>query len=85
VGILVLVASRPTKSNQETGVAGDAVAHCTKSRKIDEKSFLKNEGKRVIEIGRLSKSPEFFGYLGSLGLQPKEIRKHTKALIDVPL
>jgi len=38
----ILIASRPTKPNQETGMAGDAVADCTKTRKIDEKSFLKN-------------------------------------------
>jgi hypothetical protein len=80
-----LIASRETKSNQETGVAGDAVADCTKARKIDEEPFLKNRGEGIIEIGCLSKSPKFFGYLGSFGCDPEEVWKHATALIDPPL
>jgi hypothetical protein len=66
-------------------MAGDAVADGTKARKIDEKSLLENRMQRVIQIGSLGKSPQFFGDLGSLGREPEEVRKHTKPFIDEPL
>jgi hypothetical protein len=66
-------------------VAGDAVADSAKARKIDEKSFFENRWQGVIKIGGLSKSPQSFGDLRSLGRKSEEVRKHAKPLIDVPL
>src|SRR5271168_3876092 len=74
----VLIACGPPKPNQETGVASDAVADCTKARKKDEKPFLKNRGERVVEIGCLGKPPQFFGDLGSLRRELEKVRKHAK-------
>src|SRR5580693_869698 len=36
------IAGRMAESNQETGVAGDAVAHCAETGKMNEKAFFKN-------------------------------------------
>jgi hypothetical protein len=48
---------------------------------MDEEPFFEYRGQGVIEIGRLGKSPQFFGDLWSLGRKPEEVRKRSKPLV----
>jgi hypothetical protein len=40
-------------------MAGNAVASSAKTRKVDEKPFLKNRRQRIIEIGGFGESKQF--------------------------
>ena len=81
----MLIAGWPAHPNQESRVAGNAVADCAKARKMDEESFLKDRGQRVIKVGCFGKAPKFFGDFRSLGREPEEIWEHAKSLVDATL
>lgn len=74
------VAGGAAESDQETNMASNAVADCTKARQVNEKTLLEDGGQRIIEIGSLRKPPQHFNDLGSFGCDAKEIRKNPESL-----
>ena len=76
------IAGRTAKSYKKPYVTCNAIADCAKARQVDEKTFLKNGGQRIVEVGSFRESPQFLGDLGSLRCEAKEIRKNPKSLLD---
>ena len=54
------VASRTAKSHEETDMTSNAITDCAEARQVDEKAFLENGGKRVVEVGSFCEAPQFF-------------------------
>jgi hypothetical protein len=75
------IASRTAKSHQEANVTSNAVTDGAKARQVDEKTLLKNRGKRIVEVGSLREPPEFLGDLGSLRREAEEIGKNPESLL----
>jgi hypothetical protein len=74
------ISGGPAKSHQESDMPSNAVANPAKARQVDEKALLENGRKRVIEVGGLCESPQFFSNLGSLGCKAEEIGKNPEPL-----
>jgi hypothetical protein len=62
-------------------VARDAIADWAETRQVDEKSFLKNRGQRIVEVGCLGNPPQFFSDLGGFGGEAEEVREDAEAIL----
>ena len=76
------IASGMAKSYQESYVTCDAVADRAKARQVDKKTFLKNGGQRIVEVGSFCESPQFLSDLGSFGGEAEEIGKNPKSSLN---
>jgi|ERR1700722_7071838 hypothetical protein len=75
------VASRTAQSYQKSNMTGNAVADGTKARQVDEKTLFKNGRQRIIQVGRLCKSPKLLDDLGSLRREAEKIGKNPEAFL----
>ena len=75
------VACRTAKSYQKANVTRNAVADGAKARQVDEKTFLKNRGQRIVKVGSFRESPQFLCDLGSLRCEPEEIGKNPESFL----
>jgi hypothetical protein len=62
-------------------VTSNAIADGAEAGEVNEKTLLENGGQRIIEVGRLRKSPQFLGDLGSLGCEAEEIGKNPESFL----
>jgi len=60
-------------------MTSDAVVDYAKAREVDEKTLLKNGGKRIVEVCSLRESPQFLNDLGSLRRKAEEIGKNPES------
>ena len=79
------IASGMAQPHQETNMTSYAVADGTKTRQVDEKTFLKNGWQRIVEVRSFCESPQLRNYLGSLWCKPEEIWKNPESLLDATL
>jgi hypothetical protein len=72
------IASGMAKSYQESYVTCDAVADRAKARQVDKKTFLKNGGQRIVEVGSFCESLQFLSDRSFRG-EAEEIGKNPKS------
>src|ERR1700748_2735031 len=77
------IACRSPEPDEETGMAGDAVADLAETGQVDEQSLLEERRKRGVGGNEFAESPEVRHDLWCVGDEPEEVRQHAEACFDL--